>query len=257
MWEVAHRAGLASLAVNWWTTWPADDAGGVILGNHLFFAARSGAKLDREGWPPQAVARAAGLAPRPMVAAKGAARLVADAHGLDAFAIAAFRQEAARTTPRLALLYLPGLDILGAALSEPGRTAGERVALATALAEETRSVASFLSGPDVLGSDVDLVTVVVDGGRTSARGEVLLSGSLAAQGASGEIRPVDLAPTLLAVLGVPASREAEGRVDGRLVRDGATTAASVVSWGRKRTGGGPVLDPKEYVESLRSLGYLR
>ncbi|MFN7986866.1 MAG: hypothetical protein U0529_05305 [Thermoanaerobaculia bacterium] len=256
-WEVAHRGGLASLAVNWWTTWPADDAGGVVLGNHLYFAARAGSKLDREGWPPEATARAALLAPRAVEKGSGASRLAADARGLDAFAIAAFRQEAGRTRPRLALLYLPGLDILGAALAEPGRSVADRVALATALGEETRAVAAFLSGPDVLGSDADLVAVVVDGGRVARAGEVLLSGPLAASGASGEVRPADLAPTLLAALGIPASRETEGKVDRRLLRDGAASDATVASWGRKRSGGGPALDPREYVENLRSLGYLR
>ncbi len=256
-WEVAHRGGLASLVVNWWTTWPADDAGGVILGNHLFFAARSGAKLEREGWPPEAAVRASRLAVREEDRAAGAGRLVADARGLDAFAIAAFRQEVARARPRLALLYLPGLDILGAALSEPGRTVADRVALAIALGEETRAVASFLAGPDVLGGDADLVAIVLDGGRTARRGELLLSGSLVGAAAAGQVRPVDLAPTLLAALGVPSSRETEGMVDTRLLRPGSASEATVASWGRKRSGGGPALDPREYVENLRSLGYLR
>ncbi len=133
----------------------------------------------------------------------------------------------------------------------------DRVALATALGEETRAIASFLAGPDVLGGDADLVAVVVDGGRSARRGELLLSGSLAGAAAAGEVRPVDLAPTLLAALGVPSSRETEGKVDTRLLRDGAASDATVASWGRKRSGGGPALDPKEYVENLRSLGYLR
>ncbi len=257
LWEVAHRAGLASLTVNWWTTWPADDAGGVVLGNHLFFAARAGAKLDREGWPPAASERAAILASRGGERTTGADRLVADARGLDAFAIAAFRQEVARARPRLALLYLPGPDILGAALSEPGRTVAERVALANALGEETRAIAAFLEGPDVFGGDADLVAVVVDGGRSAKHGELLLAGSLAGSSAPGELKPADLAPTLLAALGVPSSREAEGKVDLRLLRAGAASDATVASWGRKRSGGGPALDPKEYVENLRSLGYLR
>lgn len=253
VWEVAHRGGLASLVVNWWTTWPADDSGGVVLGNHLFFAARAGAKLDGEAWPPEAAARAARLVP----VAGAAPGLAADARGLDAFAIEAFRGEAGRAGPRLALLYLPGPDILGAALSEEGRTTAERVALATALGEETRAIASFLAGPDVLASGADLVVVVLDAGRAAASGEVLLAGRLARPGASGEVRPVDLAPTLLSALGIPSSRATEGKVDLRLLRDGAAAAGTVASWGRRKAGGGQPLDPKEYVESLRSLGYLR
>lgn len=257
IWEVAHRGGLASLTVNWWTTWPAGDAGGVVLGNHLYFAARAGGALEGEGWPAEAVRRAATAAPPAAPAADGAQRLVDDARGLDAFAIAAFRGETARSRPRLSLLYLPGLDILGAALSEPGRSVGERATLAAALAEETRSLASFLAGPDVLGSSAELVVVVLDPGRTGREGELLVAGPLAAEGASGEVRPIDLAPTLLAVLGVPASRQSEGRVDSRIVRAGSATTATVGSWGARPRGVAAPIDPKEYVESLRSLGYLR
>lgn len=256
IWEVAHRGGLAALTVNWWTTWPADGSGGVVLGNHLFFAARSGGGLAGEGWPPEAAARAARLA-APAASGSPVARLVADARGLDAFAISAFRQEAERSRPRLGLLYLPGLDILGAALSEPGRTVGERALLASALAEESRLLADLLAGPEVLGSGADVVAVVLDGGRAARSGELLLAGRLAAPGVAGEVRAVDVAPTLLAALGIPASREAEGRVDGRLLAAGAANPATVASWGPKRTGGAPPIDPKEYVESLRSLGYLR
>lgn len=256
IWEVASRGGLATLTVNWWTTWPADASGGVVLGNHLYFAARSGKRLDGEGWPAEAVARAASLAPR-TAPGTGVARLVADARGLDAFAIAAFRAEGARSRPRLSLLYLPGLDVLGAALSEPGRPVAERAALAAALVEETRLVGELLAGPDVLGSDADLVAVVLDGGRTSDAGELLLGGRLAAPDAAGTFRPVDLAPTLLAALGVPASRETDGRVDARLLVEGAPTGATVASWGRKRGREASAIDPREYVESLRSLGYLR
>ncbi|MGE5347009.1 MAG: hypothetical protein ACM3JH_13735, partial [Acidithiobacillales bacterium] len=59
VWEIARRAGIGSLVVNWWTTYPAGDGGGTVLSNHLFFAARSGASLVGEGWPPEAVSRAA------------------------------------------------------------------------------------------------------------------------------------------------------------------------------------------------------
>ncbi|HMM33890.1 MAG TPA: hypothetical protein PKA62_04040, partial [Thermoanaerobaculia bacterium] len=257
IWEVAHRGGLASLTVNWWTTWPAGDAGGVVLGNHLFFAARAGRPLEGEGWPPEAAARAAAAAPRAVPGADGVARLVDDARGLDAFAIAAFREEAARSRPRLSLLYLPGLDVLGAALSEPGRSVGERAALAAALADEARGVASFLAGPDVLGSSAEIVALVLDPGRSGRAGRPSSAGPRGAEGVSGGFRPVDPAPTPLPALGVPASRQTEGRVDSRLVRAGAATSATVASWGGRPRGGAAPIDPKEYVESLRSLGYLR
>ena len=60
-----------------------------------------------------------------------------------------------------------------------------------------------------------------------------------------------------AVLGVPASREIAGRVRGDLLAKGAVDGETVASWGRRRMSSRPPIDPKEYVENLRSLGYLR
>jgi arylsulfatase A-like enzyme len=68
---------------------------------------------------------------------------------------------------------------------------------------------------------------------------------------------VDVTPTVLAVLGVPAARDLTGRVRGGLLSPGAATEATVASWGRRSPAGAPEVDPREYVENLRSLGYLR
>jgi hypothetical protein len=42
-----------------------------------------------------------------------------------------------------------------------------------------------------------------------------------------------------------------------LLAKGAVDGEAVASWGRRRAGARPPVDPKEYVENLRSLGYLR
>jgi hypothetical protein len=256
LWEIARRAGIASLVVNWWTTYPAGDGGGTVLSNHLFFAARSGASLAGEGWPPEEAARAAALAPRTAPPLGTLDRLVADAEGLDAFALRVFRDALARETPRLSLVYLPGLDILGAALSDPGRSASDRVVLAEALKSEARKIRAFLDDPSWQAGE-DLVLVLFDGGRGEAGGRLRLAGPLAQPGAATTISPADVAPTVLAALGVPASREAEGRVCASLLRPGAATEATVASWGiRQRTAAAPI-DPKDYVDNLKSLGYLK
>lgn len=256
VWEVASRAGIPSLTVNWWTTYPAADGGGTVLGNHLFFAARAGATLAGEGWPADAVGRAARLAPRLAPEPGSLERLVEDARGLDAFAIAAFRDAAAREKPRLSLVYLPGLDILSSALAGPERSAADRVVLAEALTAEAASVRAFLGDPGLV-SNADLVVLVLDAGRREPGGVVALAGPLARSGATGTLEPADLAPTVLAVLGVPAARDVAGKTRPDLLADGAATAETVASWGRRRAGAPPSVDPKEYVENLRSLGYLR
>jgi hypothetical protein len=255
-WEVARRAGITSLVVNWWTTYPAGDGGGTVLSNHLFFAARSGASLAGEGWPPEAAARAAALAPRAAPPAGSLQRLVADAEGLDAFALRAFRDALVREKPRLSLLYLPGLDILGAALSDPGRSASDRVALAEAVTSEAGKIRDFLEDP-AWQAGVDLVVVLFDGGRGERGGLIRLAGPLARPGATATIAPADVAPTVLAALGVPASREAAGKVAAELLQPGAVTSATVASWGVRPRSASPDIDPKAYVENLKSLGYLR
>ena len=256
LWEVASRGGIPSLTVNWWTTYPSEEGGGTILGNHLFFAARSGGVLVGEGWPADAAERAARLAPRIAPEPGSLERLVADAGGLDAFALAAFRDAWRREGPRLALLNLPGPDILSSALADPERGAADRVALAAALTEETAKIRAFLLDADLKPAP-DLFALVLDAGRHEGGGIVRLSGPLARAGAEGTIAPADLAPTVLSVLGVPASREIAGRVRGEFLSQGAVDGESVASWGRRRADARPPIDPKEYVENLRSLGYLR
>src|SRR5450759_1685786 len=256
LWEVASRGGIPSLTVNWWTTYPAEEGGGTILGNHLFFAARAGGALAGEGWPADAAERAARLAPRVAPEPGSLERLVAAAEGLAAFALAAFRDAWRREGPRLALLYLPGPDILSSALADPERGAADRVALAAALTEETAKLRAFLLDPG-LAPAPDLLVDVLDAGRREEGGIVRLSGPLARAGAEATLAPADLAPTVLSVLGVPASREIAGRVRDDLLAKGAVDGETVASWGRRRVAAQLPIDPKEYVENLRSLGYLR
>lgn len=254
-WEVAHRGGVAALVVNWWTTYPATGPAGTVLSNHLFFAARARLSLAGEGWPPEAAVRAARHAPSTPPPASGTERRIADARGLDAFALRAFEEELSAGQPRLSMLYLPGLDILSQAMAEPSLGAADRVALATALTEEAETIRSFLSGPAVRRAD--LAVLLLDGGRESGAGRAVLLGPLARPGPSGEIRPVDVAPTVLSALGIPASREVSGRVRADLLAEGAAARGSVASWGRRRVSSAPPVDSREYVENLRSLGYLK
>jgi hypothetical protein len=254
-WDVAARAGMASLVAGWWTTYPAAGPA-TVLSNHLYFAARSGAALAGEGWPPEAAARAARLArPVPLPAGE-VERLVADATGLDAFTLAAFEQAWEADRPRLAMVYLPGLDILAAALSDPARSAAERVVLARALSDEAARVQQAVTRP-LPGGDADLRLLFLDGGRHETTGRLVATGPLASAAPPSAVRLVDVAPTALAVLGIPASRSAEGRPVPALVAPGAATTATVESWGRRQVDGPPAIDPREYVDNLRSLGYLK
>jgi hypothetical protein len=106
-------------------------------------------------------------------------------------------------------------------------------------------------------AEADLAVFVLDAGRREPGGVVAFRGPLARETASATLEPGDLAPTVLAVLGVPAARDVAGKVRADLLAPGAATSETVATWGRRRTGAPPSVDPKEYVENLRSLGYLR
>jgi hypothetical protein len=154
------------------------------------------------------------------------------------------------------MLYLPGLDILGAALNEPGRSASDRVALAEALSAEARSIRTFLDDPS-WREGIDLLVVLFDGGRGDEGGLARLAGPLARPGAEEGLAPADVAPTVLSALGVPASRETAGKVRGERLQPGAASSATVASWGLRPRASAVAIDPKEYVENLKSLGYLK
>ena len=113
---------------------------------------------------------------------------------------------------------------------------------------------AFLTDPGLLASG-DLVVLVLDAGRRERGGVVALAGPLARAGATETIETADLAPTILAALGVPAARDVAGKVRADLLAPGAPTAETVASSGRRRSGAPPSVDPKEYIENLRSLGY--
>ena len=258
IWEVAQRAGIPAAVVGWWTTYPASGPA-TVLSNHLFFAARAGSPLVGEGWPVEAATRAAAFASRTMPAAGTADRLAADAQGLDAFAARAFLDLWERERPRLGLVYLPGLDILASALADLERSPADKVVLARALSVEAERVRLFLALP-LPGGEADLRLLLLDGGRHERSGRVVASGPLAARTPTAGLRPADVAPTALAAMGIPAARDLEGHVVPDLLVKGiatSATSATVATWGRKDLSIPPPIDPKEYVENLRSLGYLK
>lgn len=145
-WEVAALAGLRTVAVNWWTSWPAREADGTVLTERAVLRLQAGGPLADEIAPaglyarlkarwPELSARADDLAERvvaqaddtpPAPAAKGLvattvplAAQVGDAlraaARVDAQQLVLFR-ELLTDQVDLATVYLPGLDILGAKL---------------------------------------------------------------------------------------------------------------------------------------------
>ena len=93
----------------------------------------------------------------------------------------------------------------------------------------------------------------------------ILKGPVVKRGALEEGKLVDVAPTVLRLLGVPLSRELEGKVweealDASFLRRHPTQAVDTYEQAGRplmtASGGGPGAGGAELVESLRSLGYI-
>jgi hypothetical protein len=190
-------------------------------------ASRAGVSSVVVGWWASDTVRGAAVAGNSAIAA-----LASSGPEFDAVAAARFRRERERSHPRLAVVYLPGSDISGS-----GPTAAARALVA----EEIRSA---VAGKEILWA-------VFDEGRGGhAGGLAAVAGSPA-----GPIGPENVAATILARLGLPVARDIGPPAAGLA----ASPMSFVESYGPRD--GGPRAAPspsgREYLEKLRSLGYLQ
>jgi hypothetical protein len=171
--------------------------------------------------------------------------------------------------PRLDLLaiYLPGLDIAQHALLGAGDAVSPSQ-LASRL-EALRGYYAYLDGllaAYAAPREGELIVTVAQPGRiaTIGHGLIGMSGAgAAARQPDVSMRAVDIAPTVLHALGVPASRELAGRpvidlfaaefVARYPVREVESYGSRAVSATARE---GQPLD-REMIERLRSLGYVR
>jgi hypothetical protein len=292
-WEVASRAGLRTAVVNWWTTWPATPRDGdVVVTERASLRLQHGGTqaaeispaalydLLLEAWPAIATdaraeaARAARDLP-PVVAS-----VVAQAIEVDATQ-AALAVRAASCSADLIAVYLPGLDIAQAALQ------AATVAPASGLAERLRGIERVYTALDEIAGRLrracpgHAIVFVAHPGRVKEAQDVqaLMAVDLAgterradASATASAPRPaasqgtlLDVAPTILALLGVPLSQELPGRWRPELVpADFAAqhSPRTVASYGRRaRAGqdlpGGARPLEDEMRDRLRSLGYVQ
>jgi hypothetical protein len=257
-WNVASEKGLRVGVVNWWATWPADAVNGYVVTDRAYFKLEKGGRLDREVFPPETFERLRPLSPG------GDDR----ARRLDRFAIAAARALRGAAPPDLEAVYLPGLDIVS--MQRLGEAEAADVAGLDARLEAVREHYRFVDtlvgeAAEDLGPR-DVLVLVGDPGRLARespapRGVLLIVGGPAAPGDLGEVSQRDIAPTVLHLVGLPVSRELDGRVlEAALAPSfrGAHPPRMVASYGRR-----PALRPAEsafdrdMLEELRSLGYIQ
>jgi hypothetical protein len=279
-WEVAADAGLRTAVVNWWATWPADSSG---PNPPIVISDRATLRLERGGDPEGEIA------PRPVYdrlarewpAIKLEANASIDAHlpaGMDAATVTVLRRAAEVDAVQVAMakrlrtesldllaVYLPGLDIVQHTLIGSNSAASP-----SALSARLEGVRSYYIYLDALVGEVsvpgpgELVMLVTHPGRIEGAAPGLL---MAVGRGTGDVssketgRPIDLAPTLLYALGLPASRELAGApllslFDPEFVQ--RYPVRHVESYGKRRAPAlqGQPMD-QEMIERLRSLGYVR
>ncbi len=271
-WEVAADAGLRTVVVNWWATWPAVSTNGVVLSDRATLRLEHGGPLDAEIAPAtlyptlqtrwselraragaQATAALARVAPPddPSAILRRSAELDALTLELTA-AVSSDRDD-------LTAVYLPGLDI------------AQRALTLQTTAPSAAALASYYAILDALLSEIvsprsgEIVMLVTAPGRASdlAEGRLAIRGGAANDAPIAAANVTDVGATVLYALGVPISRTLSGRPLVSLFPDAFTgryPVRFVSTYGPPRSGAaarnGQPLD-QEMIDRLRSLGYVR
>jgi hypothetical protein len=253
-WELASRGGEPALAVNWWATYPAEPLPGLVVAHGAYQLLRDGAAgavaPEAARAAAAALARAAAVAePEPRLAAalppREAAAVLERALLPDRFYRAVFSRGLA-AGPRAAALYLPGLDI--AADGWRGGDVAFADLVRSELAATDRLLAASLDG-------FGTVAVVLDPGRRRPGGEgrVLLWRRAGCAAARSAAAPEAVASALLRALGLPQSEELPPPPPGCRW---PPPPVAVAGYGAPRRAAPRGPESAEYLESLRSLGYL-
>jgi hypothetical protein len=261
VWELASRGGGPVLAVDWWGTFPAEPLPGLVVAHGAYQLLEEGAQgaiaPDREKKGAEMFVRgtrnsegdvmrgrlAAALPPAAAASVRERALLP------DLFYRRIFAARLA-TEPRAAALYLPGLDI--AADGWRGGDVAFVDLVRAELSAADRLLAEALQG-------VGTVVVVLDPGRRreGSEGRVLIWRREGCGGGQArerpEIAPEAVASALLRALGLPQSRELPPPPEGCRW---PPPHAVIPGYGEPRQRRTPAAEGGEYLESLRSLGYL-
>jgi hypothetical protein len=275
---VAAIAGLRTVVINWWATWPASATAGTIVTDRATLRLERGGDLDAEIAPPELYqalrskwpalrSEAAALARQ--LHGTGASRDLLQRSGeLDALQMAIARETAGANVD-LSLTYLPGLDLVQHGLLT---TAGAGAPSASTVAASLQSLDEYYVFLDTLLTPVlspaagELTMIVTSRGRVqgSTQGMFVVRGAAAnPQARDVAAQATDIMPTMLYALGLPVSRELRGRV---LIELFSAEFAKRYPVREVTTYGAPSLTPapragrpldQEMIDRLRSLGYVR
>ena len=260
VWELAARGGATAIVVDWWATFPAEPVPGLVVAHGAYQLL--GEKAEGAVAPEAAEGEIAALrdriagshppAPAAALPPVEAARVAETALRPDRFyrAVLVGALEAAGEPPRVAAVYLPGIDVA----AEGWR--GTDLAFSDLVRRELGRTDRAL-GRAVAAQAPGTIAVVFDPGRRAGAGgsgRVLLwrrEGCRA--GAGGSLATEQVAAGLLAALGLPASEELPPPPDACTW---PAPPARVATYGTREPARRDPGEADEYLESLRSLGYL-
>jgi hypothetical protein len=211
-------------------------------------AASSGVPSLAVGWWASAPWPGALVVDNRAILAASRSGVEVDRHALEAFTRLAPQGAGVQT------LYLPGCDIErddSSSNPDPAARTDAAARVQTLLAQQ---VARARRGEIVL-----IVLAADSHPRTpSALGRMVVFDGVSPAKAL-QMRPEDVAPSILARAGIPAARDLPGRPLAALFAPGSLEEATVAAYGPR------ILPPpppapesdREYLEKLRSLGYLK
>jgi len=283
VWELAARGGAPVAAIDWWSTFPAEPLPGLVVAHGAFqlLAEKTPGAVAPAAGAPALARLAEELAARPeeprlaaALPAGSAASLLSRALVPDRFYREVLSRElapGAASPPRAAALYLPGLDIAAAGwrggdVAFADLLRGELQATDGLLARELSGGTSAGTGAGTSGG-IGTVALVLDPGRrrTGGQGRIILwrrawQGDGCPGRSSGDPPPAialeRVASALLRALGLPQSDELPPPPDLCGAGSWPAPPATVAGYGRPRRQPPVAHEGGEYLENLRSLGYI-
>lgn len=204
-WEIFAGRGVRSVAVNWWTSGASEQSALTIVGQEAILAGARGEPLR-----------------------------------VDTLAAARLFEAIEKGQPRLAVVYLPALDII---LNRVGGNESSQVAQTIQALDH---LAATVAGLRTRGYEV--VLVGLPGDRQRGIGVIGSTNRLATPAVSA----FDIAPTLCDLFGFPASKEMPGKSLA-----GSPQAPRIATYGSRVDEASSRTVDREYYDNLKSLGYIR
>ncbi len=247
-WELLDRAGRPSVAINWWSTFPASSKSGLVLahgGYSLLHHQTPGAMESREEQPWGRWDQEIDLrAEKSILLAGGVAQqeyLLAQILRPDAFSEVVLGASTKALNPRAAAIYFPALDLLESREILPDLTRADLIRGQMGRIERLLAESA---------DHFDTFVVFFDSGRRGSREGRLLFHRDGCQ-APSQVDPLQAASAVFRLLGLPQSAELSSPYEecewpqppDRVPTFGAVNRTP------QEVGG-------EYLEELRALGYL-